>query len=85
MSDYLGANRQTVSRWEPIDTTLQMSGLAQAGADFNLTLWGGGVLEVYQPITAGGNVTLADSRGIYLHQRMTTALGATRFDANVTL
>ncbi|NLX97528.1 MAG: cadherin-like domain-containing protein, partial [Rhodopirellula sp.] len=75
--DYFGASRQTDSGWEAIDTTLQMSGLAQAGGDFNLTQWGGGLLQVYQPITAGGNVTLVDSGAIYLHQRITAGLTAT--------
>ncbi|NUQ63376.1 MAG: tandem-95 repeat protein, partial [Pirellulales bacterium] len=76
--DYVGAQRPTgAGAWEAIDTAIQLSGPAQAGGDFNLTQWSGGVLQVYQPVTAEGNVTLESNGGIYLHERITAGLAAT--------
>lgn len=70
---YEGSSRQNASgTWEPIPTTLQLSGLARAGGDFHLTDQAAGILQVVQPITAGDNVTLDLWEGsVYLQEPIT--------------
>lgn len=66
------SRRNAAGTWEPIPTTVQLSGQARAGGDFNLARWGTGVLQVVQPITAGDNVTLRGGEGsVYLQEPIT--------------
>lgn len=58
--------------WNTLPTTLQLSGQASAGGDFNLIHQGSGLLQIYQPITAGDNVNLEVwDGGVYLQEAIT--------------
>ena len=70
---YVSTAHETESgTWDTLPTTLQLSGQASAGGDFNLTHQESGVLQVYQPITASNDVNIEVwDGGTYLQESIT--------------
>lgn len=73
---YLGAAMYYVPStgyWEARDARTVLSGPAQAGGDFNLNQSSTRLLDVYQPISAGGDVDLGSGGSLYVWQDITAS------------